>query len=88
MFGDVMFLGRAMFADAAFAKAARFDKAVFNASAMFDRATFNGDTTFSGATAALARDHAWPDGWHLEVSPEGEGQLAPDSAEGKPSGDT
>ncbi|MGV9324093.1 pentapeptide repeat-containing protein [Streptosporangium sandarakinum] len=73
---------------------ALFNKATFTGNASFSGATFTGDARFDEATftkgAQLggavvndpAADHAWPDGWCVEVTPEGTGHLIREEADG------
>ncbi|MFI9434539.1 MULTISPECIES: pentapeptide repeat-containing protein [Streptosporangium] len=76
-----------------------FDKATFHGDVRFDGATFTEHARFVGATftktprlgGAVVVDpaaaHVWPDGWWLEVTPEGLGRLIREEADGAPAGD-
>ncbi|MEU6741365.1 pentapeptide repeat-containing protein [Streptosporangium sandarakinum] len=97
-FTGATFTEDAWFAEATFNRNAWFAGTAFTGDAWLDGVTFTGDARFDGATftkgAELdgavvvdpAAEHVWPDGWRLEMTPEGTGRLlreeADDSAQG------
>ncbi|MFD8562982.1 pentapeptide repeat-containing protein [Streptosporangium canum] len=92
-FDGATFTGNTGFVGATFTGDAQFGEATFTGNAGFNKATFTGDARFDGATftktprlgEAVVGDpaaaHLWPDGWRLEVSPDGTGRVV-DGADG------
>ncbi|MET9064379.1 pentapeptide repeat-containing protein [Streptosporangium sandarakinum] len=93
-FDGTTFTRNALFSEATFTGNAQFDEVVFTGNAWFDGTTFTGDARFDEATFTKgtqldravvidpAADHAWPDGWRVEVTPEGTGHLIREEADG------
>ncbi|MGV9327211.1 pentapeptide repeat-containing protein [Streptosporangium sandarakinum] len=82
------FTGNAWFAGATFTESAGFDEATFTGNAWFAGATFTKAAGLGGAVVIdPAADHAWPDGWCVEVTPEGTGHLIREETDGVPAGE-
>ncbi|MEU6744434.1 pentapeptide repeat-containing protein [Streptosporangium sandarakinum] len=79
------FTGNAWFAGATFTEGAGFDEATFTGNVWFAGATFTKAARLGGAVVNdPAADHAWPDGWRLETTPQGAGRLIRKEADGVP----
>ncbi|WP_189246292.1 pentapeptide repeat-containing protein [Streptosporangium pseudovulgare] len=84
-FAEVTFVGDATFREATFTRHATFRGATFTRHATFAGATFTEGARLGGAVAVdPAADHAWPEGWRLETTPEGAGRLVREETDGDP----
>ncbi|MDP9868251.1 MULTISPECIES: pentapeptide repeat-containing protein [Streptosporangium] len=87
-FGGATFTGDTWFSGATFTDDAGFGGATFTGDTMFDEATFTKTPSLGEAVAVdPAAAHVWPDGWRLEVTPDGRGRLIREEAIGGPAED-